>query len=118
MIVAIYACENKYQGLHGIYHKEILEVTDLQEAIEYAEEESFNVMNSYSNIMEEFYSDAKYAGCITDSEYNDFVEQCIEENMMYQIWEVQNAYASIAEMLNDFDYHEDVFFEKANCIAL
>ena len=51
MVVAIHAFENIYGGLHGIEHYLIVEVDNIQQAEEWASEESKEVMESYSSIM-------------------------------------------------------------------
>ena len=62
MVVAIHAFENTYGGLHGIEHYLIVEVDNIQQAEEWASEESREVMESYSSIMEDFADSAENDG--------------------------------------------------------
>lgn len=68
MIVAIHAFENTYGGLHGIEHYLIVEVDNVQQAEEWASEESREVMESYSSIMEDFADSAENDGLEPDTE--------------------------------------------------
>lgn len=47
MSVYIYATEGTYQGLHGVYSCQVVDVGDIEEANEYGYEMAFNVAESY-----------------------------------------------------------------------
>lgn len=47
MKVYIYATEGTYQGLHGVYNCQVVDVSDIEEANEYGYEMAFNVAESY-----------------------------------------------------------------------
>lgn len=47
MRVYIYATEGTYQGLHGVYNCQVVDVGDIEEANEYGYEMAFNVAESY-----------------------------------------------------------------------
>lgn len=47
MRVYIYATEGTYQGLHGVYSCQVVDVGDIEEANEYGYEMAFNVAESY-----------------------------------------------------------------------
>lgn len=47
MRVYIYATEGTYQGLHGVYNCQVVNVGDIEEANEYGYEMAFNVAESY-----------------------------------------------------------------------
>lgn len=113
MLVAIYAFENQYCGLHGMSHHLIVEVDDLKAAEEYASEESRSVIDSYSDILEGFEDEAESEGLEEGTEeYDEYIEDCIQQNIGYQIWEVVDRYASIEEMEDDFYNSRDEFVEK------
>lgn len=46
MRVYIYATEGTYQGLHGVYNCQVVDVSDIEEANEYGYEMAFNVAES------------------------------------------------------------------------
>lgn len=118
MIVAIHAFENTYGGLHGIEHYLIIEVDNIQQAEEWASEESREVMESYSSIMEDFADSAENDGLEPDTEeYSQYIEECVQENIGYQIWEVIDCYDTIAQMEKDFYNNEDEFV-KTHCKEL
>ena len=47
MLVYIFACEDSYGGLHGMYDEDIVEVRDIEEANEYGYEMAEGVVESY-----------------------------------------------------------------------
>lgn len=47
MRVYIYATEGTYQGLHGVYNCQAVDVSDIKEADEYGYEMAFNLAESY-----------------------------------------------------------------------
>lgn len=47
MRVYIYATEGTYQGLHGVYSCQVVDVGDIEEVNEYGYEMAFNVAESY-----------------------------------------------------------------------
>ena len=48
MLVYIFAYEDSYGGLHGIYDADVVEVQDIEEANEYGYEMALGVVESYS----------------------------------------------------------------------
>lgn len=115
MLVAIYAFENQYAGLHGMAHYLIVEVDDEKAAQEWAEEESRSVMDSYGDIMEGFEDEAEGEGLEEGTEeYNEYIEECIQQNIGYQIWEIIDKYADIRTMEDDF-YNDRDGFVKEYC---
>lgn len=118
MIVAIHAFENTYCGLYGIENHRVIEVDSIKEAEEWAAEESREVMDSYEDVMEGFINNAESYGLEEGTEeYDEYIEECIQENIGYQIWEVVDRYASLAEMENDFFNSKDEFI-KNHCREL
>ena len=53
MLVYIFACEDSYGGLHGIYDADVVEVQDMEEANEYGYEMALGVVESYDCFDEE-----------------------------------------------------------------
>ena len=47
MLVYIFAYEDSYGGLHGIYDADVVEVQDMEEANEYGYEMALGVVESY-----------------------------------------------------------------------
>lgn len=120
MIVAIHAFENTYCGLHGIEHHRIYEVDSMKEAEELASDESREVIESF--IMDEMTGQADAeVECGTfeegSGEYDEYVNDCIEEAIAYQIWEVVDRYADLEKMEEDF-YNNKEEFIKEHCREL
>lgn len=114
MIVAIHAFENTYGGLHGIENHRVVEVEDAKIAREWAEEDSRDVMDSFE-LTDEFENQAEDEGIEPRSEeWDTYVEECIQENIAYQIWEVVDRYDTIEQMDEDF-YNDRDEFVKAHC---
>lgn len=115
MVVAIHAYEGQYGGLHGICSREVIEVDNIKDAEEYAVEMSEDVMGSYGDIMDEFYSQAEDEGLEEGSaEYDEFISECISENVEYELWEVSDCYDTIKQMSEDF-YNSPDEFVKEHC---
>lgn len=118
MIVAIHAFENTYGGLHGIESHRIIEVDTVEQAEGIAMDDSRDVMYSYSSIIEEFQESADDEGFEPDSEeFETYVDECINDNIGYQIWEVIDRYDTIEQMEEDFYNSRDEFI-KAHCREL
>lgn len=115
MVVAIYAFENQYCGLHGMCRHRIVEVEDIQTAEEWAQEESKEVMDSYGEILEGFENEAEAEGLEEGTEeYDEYIEECAQMNIGYQLWEVIDCYASLSQMEEDF-YNSQEEFVKNHC---
>lgn len=115
MLVAIQAIENEYGGLHGIEDLCIIEVSDIRAAECVAADMSRELMQNYCDILENFEEEASAAGLEEGTEeYNEYVEECINDNISYQIWEVVDVYADISTMDDDF-YNNKEEFVKEHC---
>lgn len=99
---AVYAAEQKYGGLHGMCTYEVIEAKNKKEAEEYAYELSYDIMESYGNIMEEIEEEAKYYMSMEDSEedsadYNDifwsYVSEIRDENVEYVVRKIDEEIA-------------------------
>ena len=53
MLVYIFAYEDSYSGLHGIYDADVVEVQDMEEANEYGYEMALGVVESYGYCLDE-----------------------------------------------------------------
>ena len=47
MLVYIFACEGSYDGLHGMYEEDVIEVRNMEEANNYGYEMAQDVVESY-----------------------------------------------------------------------
>lgn len=94
MLVYIFACESSYDGLHGIYDADVVEVQDMEEANEYGYEMAEGVVESYDYFDEEVEEELKWriykikegisaeearAAVCSHNEENFVAEYCEEE---------------------------------------
>ena len=70
MLVYIFAYEDSYSGLHGIYDADVVEVQDMEEANEYGYEMALGVVESY--------------GCFDDDED-------IEQELEWRIYKIKEG---------------------------
>ena len=70
MLVYIFAYEDSYGGLHGIYDADVVEVQDMEEANEYGYEMAADVAESY--------------GCFDDDEV-------FEEELEWRIYKIKEG---------------------------
>lgn len=124
---AVYAAEQKYGGLHGMCSYEVIEAKDRNEAEEYACELSYEIMNSYSEIMEEIEEQARYYTSMEDIEEDSanwedtfwsYISEIRDENTEYYVKEIneEKAKGFSTNTLNKF-YSIDTFdFEEEFCL--
>ena len=84
----IYAYDEMYNGLHGMYDYCFDECT-LQTAESYGHEMSYNVIESYSDIYESLYDEDS-----SDEEMNE----AIQEDIAYEVWELRDNAPSFEEL--------------------
>ena len=119
MIYLIYAAEQQYGGLHGMYDIDIIEAESEHEADQYGEEMSYNVMNSYSGIIDAMWEEADEAAAIEgyneegyerDDYMQTYVEQLQEDNLEWMVYELSNEHTldEYREMLEKNVYWEDI----------
>lgn len=77
MRVFIYACEQMYGGLHGIEDKRVVEVDSFEEANEYGEEMSRDVIESYDTL-----------GDFDEYEDEEAYEEAFLENREWHIYPI------------------------------
>ena len=102
MLYAVIACEQMYEGLHGMVSYFVVEGTE-KEAEEAAIDESYYIMESYSSIMEDLEAAAaneigwdedeldEYMEDSTlgaDDEYTDVLNELMRENLQYEIYPI------------------------------
>lgn len=95
----IYAYEESYGGLHGMYSLDFVRCTE-KEAIETAIEMSYEVMDSYACIEDYLRED-----CESDEEY----EEARRENVAYEVFELREDIPSYEELCAmNYDWEEYV----------
>lgn len=112
-IYLIHAYEGVYGGLHGMETSMIVRCT-LREAEDIATDESYGIMQSYSCIYNSFAESAGDEGLEEGTyEYEEFIEQCMAENVSYSIWEVVGRENEDLEVLEEeFQNSPYEFIEK------
>lgn len=114
MLYAIHAYENIYQGLHGIESFEVIEVDNKEEAESIAEEMSYEVMDDYGNIEEEFKADAEFNGYEEGTdEWYDFIEECRADDLAWDIYPITiETDKDVEELTNEFYQNSESFINK------
>lgn len=99
----IYADEGRYCGLHGMYDWDISECIDEDEAKEIGMEMSYELITSYSFLIDSFEEEAKeelsYEGISQeDPNWEDIFSECMDELIS------EDTQYRIFELKPDFDY--------------
>lgn len=118
MLFAIYAGSNYFTCDHD---EAVVECCSKNEAIEIAADMSYDVITSYSHIMDDIYDEAavefdmSYDEMLEKMESNDLpdnffevVDDIICENMMYEITELDENCGATLDYLNSLTYDEVV----------
>ena len=84
----IYAYEEFYSGLHGIYDYCFNECT-LHQAEEQGREMSYEVIESYGYLLEEI--------CGEDATEEE-IDEAIQEDIAYEVWELRHDAPSFEEL--------------------
>lgn len=122
MLYVIYAAENIYGGLHGLYDYSICDCDSLDEALEIGYENSLEVINSYGCIYEELEEELQE---YIDSADDTFSEEAVEklraeiynEDVDYNFWKIKEEILeeySIEEM-EEMLYADPEFFIEEYC---
>jgi len=102
MLYAVIACEQMYDGMHGMVSYFVAEGTE-KDAEEAAIDESYYIMESYSSIMEDLeaaaaeevgwdedefdeYMEDSTSGA--DEEYTNALNELMKENLQYEIYPI------------------------------
>ena len=113
MLYAIHAYENIYGGLHGIEEYEVIEAETLKEADEYAYDLSCEVINSYADVMDNIIEDAESYDYETDEEYDEFIEEAINEDIAFEIHPISiETNKSLEELTNEYFNNPDDFIKE------
>ena len=111
-VYLIWAAENKYGGLHGVYNVDVLECDSSEWADEMGRDMSYEVMTGYSNIEEDLEDEvmeiAERDGITEEEEINSLREEVYCENMTWNYWKLNEDYTEeeYREMLDDMDWEE------------
>lgn len=118
MLFAIYAGSNYFTCDHD---EAVVECCRENEAIEIAAEMAYDVITSYSHIMDDIYKevaaefDMSYDEMLEKMETNtlpdnffEVVDDIISENMMYEITELDENCGATLDYLNSLTYDEVV----------
>ena len=119
----IFAADDMYQGLHGMYEVDIVEVADESELNDIAVAMSYEVMESYGEIMERLEdATAESCDCDGDSEefdqaYEDAFEDVCADDLYYYWYKIKPEFCGYT--CDDLkvvavDSYED--FEKDYCV--
>lgn len=125
MLYAVIACEQMYGGMHGMVSYFVVEGTE-KDAEEAAIEESYEIMEEYSSIMEDLEAAAREEigfdedqyeegeGSATwDDEYSRALDEQMTENLQYEIYPiVKKTYLSIEQLDNLFNRDPEDFIRK------
>lgn len=126
---AVYVCDERYGGEHGIFKRMVIEANDEAEIFDKADQESLNLIKD--KLHNELYSEAvaeyefEYGIHIDDSESStldddndkilDIYNSLCEEDIDYILWQIDEYVASgyTTQDLNiKFDKEPDYFIEK------
>ena len=116
MLFAIHAYEQMYSGLHGMDTYLITDAASEGEAESIAIQESYEIMDSYSDIYESFEEVAESDGLEPYSdEWDDYIEECKADNVGYEIYPITNITNESIEELEEKFYNETETFIKKYC---
>ena len=110
----IYADESQYCGLHGIYDWDVVECDTKEEAQEIGVQMSYEVINSYSDLVGAYEEEAEQVlrdNGLTpedpewDDAFSNYVDDCISENTQYRIFELNPNfdYSTINTQYEDWE---------------
>ena len=91
MLVYIFAYEDSYGGLHGIYDADVVEVQDMEEADEYGYEMALGVVESYD--------------CFDD-------EEDIEQELEWRIYKIKEGISAEEARAAVCSHNEEGFVAK------
>ena len=111
----IYACDNQYEGLHGVEDWGVYECESYDEACEIGHELSYDLITSYEFIEQKFEEKVQEQlleeGLTEDhldydNLYDDWMDALIEEDVCYQIYKVKDDINYDSIIQNDTDWTE------------
>jgi len=127
MLYAVIACEQMYGGMHGMVSYFVAEGTE-EEVEEMAIDESYSIMEDYSDIMddleaaareelefenEEDYEEDCEESAEWDDEYSRALEEQMQENLQYEIYPiVKETNLSLEQLDNLFNRNPEEFIRE------
>lgn len=99
----IYAYDEMYSGMYGMYDMLFFE-GDFKEAVEYAADMSYDVIHSYTSIIDAL------ERSVEDGDYES-MDDAVEDDMAYEIYELREEAPSFKE-LNRMDYAPDDYINE------
>ena len=128
MLYAVIACEQMYEGLHGMVSYFVTEGPE-EAAEEAAIEESYAIMEEYSSIMDDLEAAAREEVGFDEDQYEDYEEgegsatwddeysrvlgEQMAENLMYEIYPiVEETNLSLEQLDNLFNRNPEEFIRK------
>jgi len=119
----IYADERQYCGLHGMYDWGIFECADEDEANEIGTEMSYNIITSYSSLIDSFEQEAEeqlsheriyQEDPNWEDMISDYMEEFIDEDIQYRIFELKPDfdYSSIDTQNEDWEDIRNIYAVK------
>ena len=94
---AVYAADQMYGGLHGMCTHAVIDSSNREAAEDYARTESYEIMQSYSEIYESFDERleeiAEDNPDITEEELETIREELYDEDTDWAVWEINEEVA-------------------------
>lgn len=118
MKYVIYAAECIYQGLHGIEDWSIYECDNEEEAFEIAEENSLEIMNSYSCVYETLNDDIETwkDDNMSEDEIEELTYELYRENLYCNVYKIKNEFQNLPiEDLESTLYNDPQEFIEKYC---
>lgn len=116
----IYACEMQYNGLHGMNDWNVYDCQTYEEACEIGHELSYDVITSYGCIEDAFEEEVmerlREEGITAEHQdyddlYDEWLEELIEEDINYSVYQVQEDidYDALIQSGKDWDEIRDMY---------
>lgn len=115
MLVAIKAYDQIYAGLHGMSSYTIIEVDNFEDAEMYAIQESIEVINSYSAIMDELEDEARsnIENEDDEEEFEYAFDEAINNDVAYDCYIItKKTDETIKELENKYYNNEKSFIQE------
>ena len=121
MLYAIYAKEGIYQGLHGMERLAVVDCSNDDLAFKYATEMSFDVMNDYSDVMDELQH--RVNDYLENNDYEVSEDEAwdviMNENVDFIVYKIKEYYQTEDPMTLEYIFEEDfASFIKKYCDEL
>lgn len=130
MLYAVIACEQMYDGMHGMVSYFVVEGTE-KDAEEAAIDESYAIMEEYSCIIDDLEAAAREEVGFDEDQYEDYEEgegsatwddeysrvlgEHMAENLQYEIYPIVKETNLSLEQLDNLFYHNPEEFIREYC---